>query len=408
MKILHIMTTLRGGAGGASLKILRALEGSSEHRVLYGTGELVMPGARKVSVHSTPIMAHLARLQFSLARKGVKRKNDPFSPTRTYRKIEKLTNDFRWADILQLHWIGGFHFDLHSVLMQVPTDMPVVITMHDMEHVTGGCHYSNGCELYCATCQDCPQLPHLLGPSLSRSSYQAKAALYERLQPTLVTPSHWLKGVAEKSSLGKKAKQVVNIGYPHPKPGTLIPRVRAEELLGIQSERQKRILLIAQDLNDPRKGFRLIAKSIKEGRLKDFSVVTAGKTMKGLDDSIQELGFISDSEKMAAAYAAADVFCLSSLEENLAQTGMESLSQGTPVVCFSGTGPCDYTRTGQTGVVVSERSSAALSDGLRRALSDSQLACRNTIQARFRSQWENEYSDEVIRSAYTNLYESIL
>lgn len=402
------MTTPRGGAGGASLKILRAFDSSDEQRVLYGTGDLAWPGARRVNVQPTPIMANLARLRFSMARKGVRDGIEVFSPTRMYRGIESLHNDFKWADVLHLHWIGGFHFDLYSVLTQVPKGMPVVMTMHDMQHLTGGCHYSNSCEQYHDACEKCPQAPYALGPSLVRSSYRSKAAFFEQLQPSLVAPSGWLKDVAGKSSLGAKARQIVKIGYPFPEPTALISRQRSEKLLGLKADGKKRILCIAQDLGTPRKGFELILRAVRKGALNDFSVITVGKPAAELNESIDQLGFISDPEKMAAAYAAADVFCLSSLEENLAQTGMESLSQGTPVVCFSGTGPCDYTLPGKTGVVVLDRSSDALCDGLRAALSHSQLACRETIQQHFLLQWKNEYSNEKIRAAYMSLYESVL
>ncbi|HWT06148.1 MAG TPA: hypothetical protein VN224_10360, partial [Xanthomonadales bacterium] len=60
------------------------------------------------------------------------------------------------SDIVHLHWTASF---------QTPADVralletkAVVWTLHDLEPLTGGCHFPAGCERYVDDCADCPQL----------------------------------------------------------------------------------------------------------------------------------------------------------------------------------------------------------------------------------------------------------
>jgi len=49
---------------------------------------------------------------------------------------------------------------------------------------------------------------------------------------------------------------------------------------------------------------------------------------------IVSLGYLNSDEQICLAYSAADIFILPSLEDNLPNTMLESMSCGTPVCCL--------------------------------------------------------------------------
>jgi glycosyltransferase involved in cell wall biosynthesis len=76
---------------------------------------------------------------------------------------------------------------------------------------------------------------------------------------------------------------------------------------------------------------------------------------------------------MAAVYAAADVFVLPSLAENLANAALESLACATPVVCFDVGGMADAVRHLETGWLAATGDPAELATGIRTLLADAEL-----------------------------------
>jgi len=59
------------------------------------------------------------------------------------------------ADIIYIHWaIGGF-LNLNNYEQIFKLNKPVIIFMHDMWTITGGCHHSFECEKYKTGCFDC-------------------------------------------------------------------------------------------------------------------------------------------------------------------------------------------------------------------------------------------------------------
>ena len=53
--------------------------------------------------------------------------------------------------------VAGF-IDFPSFFAAVPPANPVVLTLHDVNHFTGGCHYAGSCRKFSMKCGACPQL----------------------------------------------------------------------------------------------------------------------------------------------------------------------------------------------------------------------------------------------------------
>ena len=80
--------------------------------------------------------------------------------------------------------------------------------------------------------------------------------------------------------------------------------------------------------------------------------------------NVRTLGFVSDPQKLALAYGAADVFVGPSLAETFGQVFMEAAACGTPSLGYPAGGVCDAIRDGVTGRLAPRIDPAALADSL--------------------------------------------
>jgi len=103
-------------------------------------------------------------------------------------------------DVINLHWINSGYLQIETV---AKLKRPIVWTLHDMWAFTGGCHYSQDCDRYTASCGTCPQLHSSKDWDLSRWVWQRKAKAWINLNSTVVAPSSWLAKCASSSSLFK-------------------------------------------------------------------------------------------------------------------------------------------------------------------------------------------------------------
>lgn len=348
------------------------------------------------------------RMQLSRAKKARPKGCESFTPTnprRTLRIPNSLIND---KDIVNFHFLGGQIWDQVRLLESIPKQCRIVITMHDMHQVTGGCHYSNGCEKYKSRCDSCPQLPGRFGDWICESSFKEKQQIFMDREITLITPSTWLEQVTQESAIGKSANRIVKIGYPFPEMPAPIPREEARKKLNLASTKEKLILLVAEDLNNRRKGTYLLLEGLKMNRLPGCRILLLGKEIEIDDPRVQQLGYIADPVRLRSAYAAADLLCLPSIEENLAQTGMESLAEGTPVVCFAGTGPADYVIQNETGLQADRKDPDELAETILRALNQESLSNQDSVIKAYSTLYSTFYSKTKVKDLYRNLYTSIL
>jgi glycosyltransferase involved in cell wall biosynthesis len=105
-----------------------------------------------------------------------------------------------------------------------------------------------------------------------------------------------------------------------------------------------------------RKGFGLLSQVLMD--LKDvprlFVISVSGDGLP-LDVSVPHLhlGFIDSERILSLIYSAADILVLTSLQDNLPNTVLESIACGTPVVAFDVGGLSDLIRPGLTGKLTS-------------------------------------------------------
>ncbi|MBP2644009.1 MAG: glycosyl transferase [Firmicutes bacterium] len=125
-------------------------------------------------------------------------------------------------DIIHLHNLHGYYINIKILFDYLKkSGKPVVWTLHDCWSFTGHCaHFSYAqCEQWregCNTCSQTRNYPASAFRDNSQSNYAKKRVIFSGLDNlTLVTPSKWLAGLAEKSFLARYPVKVwkINLSF---------------------------------------------------------------------------------------------------------------------------------------------------------------------------------------------------
>jgi len=173
---------------------------------------------------------------------------------------------------------------------------------------------------------------------------------------------------------------------------------------------------VAMDVNDERKGFKFFVEAIQllhddpTINSEDWELVILGRSNESLTEQLpfkyHLLGFLSDQQKIAEAYAMADVFVMPTLEDNLPNTILESLSCGLPVVGFAVGGVPQMIQHKKNGYLAKPKNSKDLAVGLEFILSDEQLL--ETLSTQSRKDACEQFSFEVVAKKYLDFYKKLI
>lgn len=318
------------------------------------------------------------------------------------------------SDIINLHWINGGFLSLNSLKKLGALNKPIVWTLHDMWAFTGGCHYSLECEKFWSECKNCPTLKNSGEKDLSNKIFYQKK-FFENMNITIVTCSKWLMHEAKKSALVGNLK-VENI--PNPlntdvyKPAD---RKIAREKLGL-NENRFYILFGAMNIVDVRKGFDKLLQSLKKlseelpESKNEIEILIFGKANEKLLNNIpykrHYFGNLKNEDDIVAVYNSADIFVAPSVQDNLPNTVLESLSCGTPVVAFDVGGFPDMIDHLKNGFLAKSGSSEDLAEGIRWYLTNKQDYTNQSTYAR--NKVEMYFNQTEIANKYINLYRSLI
>lgn len=292
-----------------------------------------------------------------------------------------ITNNklIRNSDIIHLHWINEGFLSIKSVLQLSKLNKPVVWTLHDMWGFTGGCHYSMGCKRFIDSCGDCPYLFLKSKNDSSKKLLYKKNSAYSKLNLSFITCSEWLAGVAKTSFLlnDKSVTPIHNtLDIDIYKP---LDQKQVRRSLGFPVDKFL-ILFVAFSTTEKRKGFEYLKKSLillteKYPEISsNTELLILGRfsleQLEGISLKVNTLGRINNDSGVAEYYNAADIFLLPSLEDNLPNTVLESLSCGTPVVAFNIGGIPEMIDHLKSGYLSDEKSVKSFTDGIRWAFKE--------------------------------------
>jgi glycosyltransferase involved in cell wall biosynthesis len=322
-------------------------------------------------------------------------------------------NLFKEADIIHLHWINGGFLSLNSIHKILNSSKPIVWTLHDMWFFTGGCHYAGQCIAYKTECKNCPMLSNPSGNDISNKIFNIKRNYFSNHTLNIVTCSQWLSNEAKSAALTADA----NIqSIPNPINTDLFsPKEKHFLRNKYNIESDKFIVLFgAANINDKRKGINFLIDAlnylaIEESVCDNIQIIIFGKN-KQLDISlfpfkVYNMGLISTYEKIVDLYSMSDLFVLPSLEDNLPNTVMESLSCGTPVVGFNIGGVAEMIDDNINGAIALEISAESLAKAILRVIKNPKI---KTLGIEARDKVKRSYNNSLIAEKYTTFYEEII
>jgi len=319
------------------------------------------------------------------------------------------------SDILILHQTCSGFLSLNSISKLTELKKPIIFTLHDMWPFTGGCHYNNYCENYYNQCGICPQLKSSSGNDFSFKIHKRKKSIYKKLNLNIVTSSNWLNKEAEVSSLlGENSIKTI---YTPIDTDTFKPRDKLFSRRELSLQPDKTLILIgAMNLNIKRKGIEYLISALKiinkdkPELIKNLDTIIFGS----LDESIlseipfkvHQLGKINDENKLVDCYNAADIYVTPSLQDNLPNTVIESLSCGTPVVAFNTGGMPDMIEHLENGYLAELKSSNDLAAGMVTLLSDTKELLK--MKEKCRDTALEKFNEETIANQYSAYYKELL
>lgn len=246
-------------------------------------------------------------------------------------------------DVIHLHNLHGWYIHLPLLFRYIRRHhIPVVWTLHDCWGFTGHCpHFQIAkCSKWREGCYSCPQFRLYPATCVDRSAFmwKMKKKWFTNLDRlTIVTPSHWLAQLAEKSFLQHSRITVIrngiNLSIFRPRESSFRTRYQCEN---------KFILLGVASNWGIRKGLDIfidIAKRLGE----DYRIVLVGMRSDMAQDLPANIISISETQdqiELAEIYSSADVFLNPTREDTFPTVNIEALACGIPVITFNtGGGP---------------------------------------------------------------------
>ncbi len=311
-------------------------------------------------------------------------------------------------DVVHLHWVAGGM--LNSADLQ-KIHAPIVWSLHDMAPFTGGCHYTGDCIEFQKKCGNCPQLGSRISRDLSYWNLEKKRKKYSRRKITFVGLSKWIAGEAKKSTV-LNDKHIVNLPNPiNTNVFAPLPNIDCKKFFNLPPDKKIIMFGAIGATSDLRKGWSQLKKTIELLDDKDYHFAIFGSSGGSSSDELRSisnvtyLGILHDDISLRIAYCCADVFVLPSLQENLANTAMEALACGIPVVGFNIGGNNDLIIHRETGYLVEPFNSKDFKSGIEFFCRDTE---RTIVEKNCVDFVTSNFGYDVLADAYRKLYNETL
>ena len=255
MNIVHLATSLNGGAGIAMLRTSNAmsLQGMNS-TILTRDGIYYSSGLGFVSAPLSLQMRIKSSAVTLIQSKLIQKSNDLVTPI----SIETINFDskvLKEAEVLHIH--ASYNFLEPSSLKKLEKfGKPIFFTLHDQRLFTGGCHYSRDCSNYKSECNKCPQVNRFAQRLVYESFKFQNESIKSYSNIHLVTPSIWLAMMVKSAAITK--------GLPVHVVRNSIPNAYFENPLETPKVpgQRFRIGFIAEQFQNPYKGIDVLAKAV--------------------------------------------------------------------------------------------------------------------------------------------------
>ena len=182
----------------------------------------------------------------------------------------------------------------------------------------------------------------------------------------------------------------------------MFDRESSREKLGLPLDK-KIFLFSSYKIEDKRKGLSLLIEALERLEDDNLYLVCLGGYDAVPESKIKIVcaGLVRDKEQLSQYYSAVDFFVLSSFQEAFAQTPLEAMACGTPVISFPCSGAANLIKEAN-GVLCRDFTVDALYDGINVALN------KSFNREQIRKDVLDRFSYDKIAEQYINLYNSLL
>jgi len=357
MRVLHLNNHASGGSYEYAALLSTALvEQGIESRVLYKSAPLAQTGR--------------ILLDRVIRRAYVSFSTEPWHGTRRLLcppRVEEL----KGVDVVHLHTVADW-FDVPKWLEVLPPTISVVISIHDMWHVTGGCFLYRGCDQYARQIQPCDPCPILKWPAnrfLAKAAHSQKLRVYRNCGARMVANSHWLAEIAGRSPIAKACGGVEVIP-----PGIDMTVFKPQDKAMCRKhfdlpEDAFVIVTGGASLTDENKNVPWLLEQLSALPDLDGMIILAfgeGAVPVPRNLNVRFTGGIRERRDVARLLAAADVFVSASLMETYGLTLVEAMACGVPIVAFQVGGIPEAAPDGQAAILCPPHDGAASAGGTGR------------------------------------------
>jgi glycosyltransferase involved in cell wall biosynthesis len=355
MRVLHLNTHASGGSYEYAALLCTALtEQGIESRVLCKD--------------SPPAQTGRVLLDRVIRRSYVSLSTEPWHGTRRLMPAP-AAEELADVDVVHLHTVADW-FDVPDWLETLPRRMGVVISIHDMWHITGGCFLYRGCDRYTSEIGPCDSCPILRWPAnrlLAKGAYSRKLHTYEKRGACLVANSQWMAEIVARSPIAKACGEV----------SVILPAIDTTVFQPQDKDLCRKHLNLPADafvivtggasLNDTNKNVPWLLQQLSRLPALDRVIVVAfGNGAVPVPDglNVRFTGPMCDRRDLARVFASADVFVSASLMETYGLTLVEAMACGTPIVAFRVGGIPEAAPDSQGAILCEPQDGAALLEAI--------------------------------------------
>jgi glycosyltransferase involved in cell wall biosynthesis len=404
-KITGLTASPFGGAAKAAINSAKSIELNTDISVeilsQYSTVDSIY--ARKYSHNNLKLSEGL----FSIFNKNIYEGNTIFTPSYHSLSFSDLDNIVNNSDLIHLHWMPGY-LSNEAIAYLSRSNKPVVWTFHDINPLTGGCHYFHGCDKWKTDCYNCPQLKNTFD-NFPMRVLKAKIENFNFQNITVIVTNEHFKKLVQKSPMFENSR-IETISY-------CIETEIFKPLDTLQIQKKynlpvnKKIILFAASYKSKIKGFQEFIKSVGELKGDNYHILIVGSPQEITNLKYSYTFWENvDENQMVDAYNLANVTVVSSIEDNLPNVMLESLSCGTPVVGFKVGGLKDNIIDNFNGQLVTTGDTHLLAEAIENIINGPSLSknCRNFALDNFSFKSHSLKLSEVYRSLIANKKESNL
>ncbi len=432
-KVVHFTNNLSDGAGRAAYRLHKALLGQgveslmlvfeggcSDDTVIEISGAHITKPAIKsnkdILYRGINLMSFISRKVYWKLKSNKWKPLTLFNLNIPFVSINRIQKYLQDVEIICIHSIQAF---LSSRLIRdiyLVCKAPIVWTPLDIEPLTGGCHFNNGCMRFTQSCGNCPQLGNGRKGDISKRIWSQKKKDLKNIPITFVAGSSWVLDHIESSSLfGSKRTKKIFLSVDQ-NVFTKVDKEIAREILQLPKEK-KIILFGAFNLNDKRKGGQYLLTALKklneklrcvdENLCDSVILLTIGRQNGFKADDMPfnwiHLGEVRDDGILSLVYQASDVLASPSVDDFGPMMVNEAFMCATPIVAFNvGVAP-DLLKLRKVGYLAKNYSVDDFSSGLFQCLFG-EIDCNNDEDLELRE--ECRPSNQA--KHYISLFEELL